>query len=654
MKKALSLLVAVSFYCNFVASPLFAGEIIVYDGSDTTMLKTIVGSDNSLAPSGSETGKSSSLSGNKIIVSADVVGVILGAINFVDSQDVLDNRVTINGGTVSEVLGGRNHSGKAIGNTVIINDGEVYSVAGGVTTYGSVTDNSVIVNDGTVRGNVYGGSINALGTATNNSVLIKGGTVQGNVYGASIYSSYACSATYNTITIYESANLTYSVIYGGLVCAWDDTANAYVTPAGADTRTGNTFNLIGSNSIRGIQNFANYNFYLPKTASNGSTMLYVDNGNGSGAAINISNCKIEINGSGGVVLNAGDVIILIDSNDKTINAAGINTVASGSFGVSKIYDFELKLSTGNYKLCAIYTGNSLLNWQTKILSEGVAAGAIMALQASDNKNGTLLSGLREGKTEIFGTVFGGSSKYDTGSSVEMNAFGIVAGVAKKFNALNAGIFIEYTNGSYDTEYENLKGDGSASAIGGGILAKKDINGKVYIEGLIRAGQLANDYKTDLADKFGTTANFDYSSAYYGISLGVGSEFELGEKINIDVSGRYIFTSTGGDTELTTGEKYEFDSILSNRIKLVAKGEYKINEIFKPYLALAGGYELSGDVNVKTDNFEIPAPTLNGGILSAGIGISAKIAEKLTLDLGATLYSGVIESVTGNLQAKYSF
>ncbi|MCL2145392.1 MAG: autotransporter outer membrane beta-barrel domain-containing protein, partial [Endomicrobia bacterium] len=299
--------------------------------------------------------------------------------------------------------------------------------------------------------------------------------------------------------------------------------------------------------------------------------------------------------------------------------------------------------------------NVNMNPQTKILSEGAAAGAILAGQGADNINSALLSGLQEGKAEVIASIFGGSSKYDTGSSVEMNVFGITAGIAKKFNSTSAGIFAEYSDASFDTEYNGSTGDGKATATGVGVLVKRDMQEDIYIEGLVRAGQLSNDYKTKLDDGLGTTADFDYSTTYFGLSLGVGQILKINEKINIDAYGKYALTSVGrSDADLTTGEKYKIDPTISNKIKAGAKGEYKISETIKPYLSLAYDYELSGDVNAKIDGYEVEAPSLNGGTFSGGLGVSAKLAEKLTLDLSAQIYSGVRDGVTGNLQVKYQF
>ena len=104
------------------AHPALAGEIIVYDGSNPAMLDTIGGVAGSLAPSGSSSNKSTSLSNNRITVeSGTVPGNVYGARNTVDADAVTNNQVFIKGGTVNQsVYGGRSVDGNVTYNSVFI------------------------------------------------------------------------------------------------------------------------------------------------------------------------------------------------------------------------------------------------------------------------------------------------------------------------------------------------------------------------------------------------------------------------------------------------------------------------------------------------------------------------------------------------------
>ncbi|MCL2145523.1 MAG: hypothetical protein FWH43_08555, partial [Endomicrobia bacterium] len=547
MKKALSLLFAVVVYCSFAAMPVLAGESIFYDGSDTGMLQTIDGSANSLAPSGSSTGKSNSLSGNSITVSSNVSGRVYGAINTKDleivtgnsvvintgtvgsyvyggyssSGSVTNNSITVNGGvnsimyagysdgdsnstgniltinngTVSFIIAGRAYNGNAIGNMVIINGDTVandYVLGGYSNGSGNATGNSVIINSGTVSNYYYiaGGYIDlgATGNATENSVAINGGTINSNVAGGMAYTG---SATNNIVTISGNPVFGASIgIYGGARSS-----------GSGDIFTGNTLNVYNykGSSFGRVQNFEYYNFVFPVDQS--GPVLSVSTatlGDGAGKSSVVTAGTLD--GKNRLTVGATRILIEADYLDDTDFT---QAQAEGMHGAFFRYLWEL--DTAFNRLTAKLLSVDIIA-QTKILSEGAAAGAILAGQGADNINGGLLSGLQEGKAEVIASIFGGSSKYDTGSSVEMNVFGIAAGIAKKFTSTSAGIFAEYADASFDTEYNGSTGDGKATATGIGVLVKKDMQEGAYVEGLIRAGQLSNDYKTKIDDGLGTTAD----------------------------------------------------------------------------------------------------------------------------------------------------
>ncbi|MCL1971856.1 MAG: autotransporter outer membrane beta-barrel domain-containing protein [Endomicrobia bacterium] len=497
--------------------------------------------------------------------------------------------------------------------------------------------NSVSITNMTLNDEVYGGyTFTTYGNTTvanNNSISITSSTINSTVYGGWANYKDSAASNYNTITISGTSNLNNAVLYGGFVGEWNGIG--YDLSSTKDSWTGNTLNVKNSGmSVKGIYNFENLNFYLPETMTAGETMLNVAD------SVNISNSTIGVERSSD--LNVGDTFTLINSASALV-ADGINTKVKGLEGVAKLYDiFDLSFDANNLYATYIYSEDRYLNPQTKILSEGVAAGAVMALQSADSID------VSEG---VFFKMFGGNTEYETGSSVKANVFGLVAGIGKKFNSTTLGAFIEYASGSYDTEYDNVSGSGDASAVGGGIIAKKEIS-DYYVEGFVRAGQLTNEYKNKIS---GLNADFDYSTMYYGFSLAGGRVFNVGDKLSVDTSAKYSFTSIGGnDVVLPTNEKYEFDSVLSNIVTAEVAAEYEVSNWLTPYASLSYAYELSGDVNSKIDGFEIEAPSLNGGTFAVGLGASVKVIERLTIDLGVNVLSGVRNGTTGNLQVKFKF
>ena len=121
---------------------------------------------------------------NVVIIDSDLpynnAGVIGG---YTATDDVVNNRVTVSGGTVTgRVFGGEtNGKGNATDNSVTISGGTVKeNIYGGGTTFGNAEKNEVNISGGTVTGTVYGG----VGEyAEKNEVNISGGIVTGEVKG---------------------------------------------------------------------------------------------------------------------------------------------------------------------------------------------------------------------------------------------------------------------------------------------------------------------------------------------------------------------------------------------------------------------------------------------------------------------------------------
>jgi len=295
-RHVLHLFTAFCFCFGFVAlsahPAVAAGETITFPG---TPLQTVIGFTDSLAPSGSNTGKSNSLSGNKVTVQSGgtVPGVVTGAINTLDSDKVTGNQVFISGGTANGAAGGwaENNAGSATatGNSVTINGGTVNTRdvlgarAESTTGNAEASNNSVTINNGTLgKGAIGGEAVSNAGdakasgnsvtfsnstaegvaggwawvesgtgnaTASDNRVIINGGTVNlRDVLGARAESEGSGNATAsnNSVTI-NNGTLNKDVIGGEAV-----------SNAGSATATGNSVTISGGsvNDVIGGESIA--------------------------------------------------------------------------------------------------------------------------------------------------------------------------------------------------------------------------------------------------------------------------------------------------------------------------------------------------------------------------------------------------------------
>ena len=624
---------------------------------------------NSVTISGSavvnnvDTGESNSglVSGNRLeITGGTILGIARGG--WSETGQVLSNHIVMSGGTsvVHTLDGGvSNDSAQVSGNSVTITDGRVLNlVRGGYSNTGQVFDNHVFIFGGQVDHNVFGGS-STYSDVTGNSVNITGGNILGNVNGGQ---STFGNTTHNIVNISGSANFgSGSTLRGGISIS-------------GDARTGNTLNLHIPITIADVENFQNWNFYLPSTMANGETMLTITGiaGLGSDAKVNVG-----IEGSSSP-LKAGDTVKLIDASAGTLAGTLANTTANGQGmqGVTLKYEFDLLADTANGLLTATVSSTGpQVNEQAKALSEGFVSGAALANAGADFAAGsgmgwaTGAAGQKGGGFGFgsFGGIGGGQSTYKTGSHVDMSSVSLLAGLAwgNDFapGRLTLGAFFEYGNGSYDTynSFSNaasVKGKGDMYNLGGGILGRFDANCGGYVESSFRAGGLHNEYKNgDLRDAMGRKAQYDSDSAYYGIHVGSGYIWNIMEKASLDLYTKYFWTRVGGDSvKLSTGDSVKFKDTDSHRLRGGARFAYAVNEFVSPYVGLAYEHEFDGKARATTNGFALPAPSMRGDTGIGELGLSLKPSQivPLSFDLGMQGYVGKREGVTGSLQMKYEF
>ena len=448
------------------------------------------------------------------------------------------------------VSGGETRSGDATSNTVIISGGTMGYVCGGLTVdSGNATSNRVIISGGTVSGYVYGGDAGN-GIATSNTVIISGGTVAGDVYGGD--ASGGSIATGNRVILSGAPTLT-GIIFGG---------DAFV-----DAVSGNLLEVRSSGlQAKNIKNFAEYAFVLPATIRPGAVLLTLtqatDLTNG-GQSPSPDIQRIDVDGAASP-LRVGDKVTLF-RNDNGLTPGTLPTSVSGTQGVTLAYTYAL--SNTNNTLDATVT-DTRFNPQTKALSEGHVSGTALALQGADLAAGkgmeaagrASLAGGGRG-VAAFGALSGGWSRYNTGSHIDVSGFSLLTGLAwgadSVLGQFTTGLFFEYGSAASTTynSFSNaasVTGDGSTWYMGAGLLARMDFTdcgpGHIYAEASGRAGALNNTYRNDdLRDADGRRAEFDTSTPYISLHVGLGYIWNLTDALSLDL---HASTSGHGRTAQT--------------------------------------------------------------------------------------------------------
>lgn len=346
-----------------------------------------------------------------------------------------------------------------------------------------------------------------------------------------------------------------------------------------------------------------------------------------------------------------------------------------------LYNFDIT-TVGNTLVATVAsTGGAAVNEQTKALSEGFVSGLGMVTQGADvaagqgmdsavaaAKAGAAAGG---GAPVGFGAVSGGSVRYNTGSHVDVNSASLMAGLAwgakNPLGRLTFGPFIEYGYGSYSTynsfnSAASVKGDGTTSYYGGGVLGRLDLPdsgpGHAYVEASTRAGGLHNEYdSSDLRDASGRKAEYDSSSMYFGFHLGTGYVWNIMENASLDLYGKYFWTRQLGDSvTLSTGDPIDFKDVDSSRLRFGSRFSYTMDEVLAPYVGAAYEHEFDGKARATTNGKDMLSPTMGGdtGVFELGLVYAPLESLPFSFDLGVQGYVGKREGVTGSLQAKYEF
>ncbi|HML35300.1 autotransporter domain-containing protein [Sporomusa sphaeroides] len=600
-------------------------------------------------------GNEAHMSGGIIHDFDDASGSLMGG--YSNSGNAENNLVTMSGGSVSDVTGGSSGDGNAIGNKAIMSGGEANTLEGGFSSEGSTENNEVLFSDGKV-GHIYGGKTmdnsvvlgHVPGNASGNTVNITGGEILYAVYGGM---SSQGSANDNTVTIGSNVRLAAtSSVYGG-----------WIDPSSSGTSTGNTLNVNGfTGTLKEVNSFQNYNFFLPASLQNGGTMLTVTD------ATNLADTHVTITGmEGGSPLKQGDTVTLINNTTGTPAAYHVSNVQSG---ISMLYDFDMAATAGK-GLTATLT-SAQVNPQTKALAEGVAAGMAFINQGADMAVGDGLADARAqaqaagGAIAMFGGMSHGSSKYKTGSHADVQGTSLIIGWAKQQDAENGavlkGLFLETGWGNYDSynsfgNMPSVKGQGDTRYYGLGVLARQDKANGSYLEGSLRGGKSKTDFSSsDLRTPAGQRASYDSDAAYYGAHIGVGKLKVNGNK-TLDTYVKYLWTHQNGDNVTIAGERFNFDGTDSHRLRIGARlSKAQAGGKVTNYAGLAYEYEFDGKAQGSVYGMSLDAPSLNGGtgILELGVSIKSRPESSNSLELGLQGYAGKREGVTGTVQLKRVF
>ena len=647
----------------------------------------------------------SSAEKNNVTISAGskVSGSIYGGCAI---QNANENKVRFsNVAEVGEsVFGGYSLKADSKNNEVIINGGSVVTanVAGGVALAGISEGNKVNIAHSSVNKNVYGG-YSLKGNSIDNTVTIDNGTVNENVYGGYTESDGAIAEKIqNNKVIFKNGAKIKGDVYGG----YDKLSKANIN--------NNTLEVVGKgNEAKSIQNFDKLNFFITKDLIANDTMLKVTD-----TAL-INNAEIKAGVELGSKLNENDKINLITAGALKAENITTGTLTDGLINIDK--GIKVAIGPDGNKLVGVVNGTTPpggggttppggggttppggggttppggggttppggggttppggggttpgagslyadANAKSPVETQSAAftmlnLGHDLLTTAGYENAALAVDGEEEGSVNPFITMSANNQKLDTGSHVDLKAWNMNLGFAKKINNNSGKLIIapviEYGRGSYDSYLDNgTHGDGDAHFWGAGLMAKQLNDDGLYYEGSLRAGRMSTDYQSAVAGGI----KYDSDATYYAAHLGMGKVVRLNDKDTLDYYGKLFYTRQQGDkVTVGTGATYDFDATTSLRTRLGARYTHQLSEKNAFYAGLAWQHEFDGESNAivatTLGSASAPAPSMKGDTGIMELGWRVNNSDKFELGLGVNGSVGKQKGVGFNLSLNFSF
>jgi hypothetical protein len=627
------------------------------------------------------------LGNNTTVSSGEIKGSVMGGSTGSGTGNVVSgNNAAISGGQIGgSIYGGSIYGGTGSetgnvvsGNNAAISGSQIEGSIYGGHGNGAIFGNRVTVSGGEIEGSIYGGSGSGTGDVSGNSVTVSGGQIEGSIYGGHGSGTGSGSGTRdvsgNSVTV-NSGQITgavyggngHSAVFGNSVTLGSNVQIGGIVYGGksdaADKAWNNSLNINGY-GVRadGVEGVEHYNFSL-NPSSIEVAALSVE------SAVDMTGSKVRITDGG--LWRVGDRATLINN---VINASATTQILSQ--GLSMQYQADIAMvntpeplkAPGDTALQLKITGVNL-NPQTKAASEGRIAGLAMINQGTDmavamgQSLGAELAELAEGDVQGFINSGGTSSRYESGSHVDLNGASLIAGVAKRTDFGLLGGFFEAGEGSYNSvntfsNAASVKGSGKARYTGLGLLGRYDLNQSLYLDSTLRAGRAGLNFASkNWCDEQGQCADYSSSVAYYGASLAIGYVQPITDKTSVDMRSGVEWAHQKGTTTHIGNDPYSFAATDSKRWVNGVRISHDVLDNLAAYGGVSYEYEFDGKANGSVHGMQLGAPTLKGGTTVAEVGVRAthKIDNNvLSLDVGLQGYEGQRSGFGGQLRVGFTY
>ena len=409
------------------------------------------------------------VNGNDVSIfdSGSVTGNVLGGYSRSVNSHVIENTVTISGGTVRDIYGGQSGKGNALNNSVTL-DGAVSQanvIYGGRVEQGTARENAVVMKNGSVTLGIFGGIATADGgQAQDNHVTMSGGSVGEHLIGGYVQNGSG-AATGNSV-IFNGGSVTENV-YGGR------SVNGPAQNNSVTMTNGSANWLLGGYSANGnvIGNSVNVSGGTLTGVSGGES----NSGSATGNIVSISGGTVQSNVNGGFVASgsgkATGNIVNISGNADLSRAvvAGGSSPDGDAFTdntLNKNSDAAVHLARNFASVNFGYSGTANIGE----LDSTPTGSALSGVTVNTNANNVSFDGVISGSGSITKTgagtlILSGTNTYSGGTTISAGTLSIGSdtNIGSGTNTIgNKGTLLLSGNGTYTNDW-TLSGAGSAIA-----------------------------------------------------------------------------------------------------------------------------------------------------------------------------------------------
>lgn len=510
---------------------------------------------------------------------------------------------------------------------------------------------------GTVTGNVYGTDASNGSTLAPSfsdiSVTLKNATIGGNVFAVNLNGAATIENLRVSVTDSEISEQV-------------GTSSSKSKPVGSLEFTGvNTVGNVVSSFSKMILNVSDVNETKP-----------VLTGTKNGYSFDLSDKTLEIHGADCVAENGSYQLV------KLAEGSGIgfneNTKISktGVF-VDRLWQIEVGSESGawydglqivNGDLMSgdllISAGEEKSNENSKTLAESFLGSLAFLNQGAefiaDEGMRAMTNAATAGKVSTFGAIHGGTSRYETGSSVDVDGVTLATGVAMKWDRLILAGFVEAGWANSESYVSGTDDDGDHDYYGVGAALRYEFESPFYLDGSVRVGAASTEFDGRYTD---ANAKYDADGLYGSMHVGAGYVFGLTENVALDLYGRYVLGYLEGDTvDLGTpdGEKFDMDDTFTHAFRIGARFTGDIGDTVGWRFGVAYEHVADGDaesdVIVSGTRAALDVPSLEGntGVVEAGLTMRPDGSSPWSANIGIKGYVGDREGVSGNATVLYTF